>query len=551
MKSISFRFALASVSVALLVLALVGGVNYLFLKKALLEDAGQRARLIVEKSGLQIQEIITRTRNSSQQAMTALRNGGYSPEVIKDVLTRTLQQEPLYYGMAMAFEPGVLRNTPFCPYYFKKNSTIHYLNLANDRYLYGQKPWYSRVKEELKPSWSDLYFDKGGGETLMATYSTPVMEKDRFAGVLTIDLSLKSLQQIISSIHVLRTGYAILLSRNNKILVHPDSSKILRQYSRTTIEYDRIIREGDNWIYYGHVGSTRLTLGIVMPQAELFATLNTMSMILAVLALLGAFLLIVTMVIVSRRLTRPIEQLTALTREISLGNFDKKIELPVNHDEIYQLARSIHRMQDAIRQYMDDIQRAARQQQKMESELEIAGAIQKSMLPGPLPESATVELAATLQPARAVGGDFYDYFQMDDDHLCLVMADVSGKGMPAAMFMATAISYIRAYGDTGSSAATIVERLNRTMVKNNEANMFVTLFLAVLNLRSGRMSYVNAGHTEPYLIDADGVTKLPSSGNPPVGAFEGVAFREETIVLNHGKRLFFIHRRRQRGLCCR
>ena len=538
MKSISFRFALASVSVALLVLALVGGVNYLFLKKALLEDAGQRAGLIVEKSSLQIQEIITRTGNSSQQAITALRNGGWSPEVIKDVLTRTLQQESLYYGMAMAFEPGVLRDTPFCPYYFKKNGTIHYLDLANDRYRYGEKAWYSRVKKELKPGWSDLYFDKGGGETLMATYSAPVMEQNRFAGVLTIDLSLKSLQQIISSIHVLRTGYAILLSRNNKILVHPDGSKIMQQYSQAAIEYDRIIREGDHWIYYGRVGSTRLTLGIVMPQAELFATLHTMSMILVVLALLGALLLIVTMVMVSRRLTRPIEQLTALTREISLGNFEKKIELPKTHDEIYQLTRSVHRMQDAIRQYMEDIQSAARKQQKIESELEIAGAIQMSMLPGPLPETTGIEVAATLQPARAVGGDFYDYFQMDDEHLCLVMADVSGKGMPAAMFMATAISYIRAYGDSGTSTAKIVGKLNRTMGKNNNANMFVTLFLAVLNLRTGRMSFVNAGHTEPYLIDADGITKLPSSGNPPVGAFEGVAFREETIVLSHGQCLF-------------
>ena len=539
MKSISFRFALASVSVALLVLALVGGVNYLFLKKALLRDAGRRARLIVEKSSLQIQQIITRTGNSSQQTLIALRTGGYSPGVIRDVLTKNLRQEPLYFGMAMAFAPGVLHNTPFCPYYYKKNGTINYLDLANDQYRYQEKPWYNMVKKELKPGWSDPYFDRGGGESLMATYSAPVMEQNRFAGVLTIDLSLESLQQIISSIHVLRTGYAILLSRNNKILVHPDGSKIMQQYSQAAaIEYDRIIREGDHWIYYGHVGSTRLTLGIVMPQAELFATLHTMSMILVVLALLGALLLIVTMVMVSRRLTRPIEQLTALTREISLGNFEKKIELPKTHDEIYQLTRSVHRMQDAIRQYMEDIQSAARKQQKIESELEIAGAIQMSMLPGPLPETTTVEVAATLQPARAVGGDFYDYFHMDDEHLCLVMADVSGKGMPAAMFMATAISYIRAYGDSWTSAAKIVGKLNRTMVKNNEANMFVTLFLAVLNLRTGRMSFVNGGHTEPYLIDADGITKLPSSGNPPIGAFEGVEYREETIVLSHGQQLF-------------
>lgn len=537
-KSITFRFALASVSVALLVMALVGGVNYFFLKKALLEDAGQRARLIIEKSSLQIQEIIIRTSHSSQQAITALRSGGYRPDVIKAVLTNTLRQEPLYYGMAMAFAPGVLRETPFCPYYFKKDGTIHYLDLANDQYRYEEKPWYSMVKNELKPGWSDPYFDRGGGETLMATFSTPVMAGNRFAGVLTIDLSLASLQRIISSIQVLRTGYAILLSRHNRILVHPDRTKILRPYVRPTIEYDRLVREGSHWIYYGHVGSTRLTLGIVMPQDELFATLHTLSLILIGLALLGTLLLIVTMVMVSRRLTRPIKQLTALTGEISQGNFDRKIELPDTHDEIRQLARSIYRMQDAIRQYMADIERAARQRQKMESELEIAGAIQKSMLPAPLPEPGNIELAAALRPARAVGGDFYDCFPMDDDHLCLVIADVSGKGMPAAMFMATAISYIRAYSDTGTTAVTIVEKLNRTLARNNRANMFVTLFLAVLHLRTGEISCVNAGHTEPYLIDAGGITKISSSGNPPVGAFAGVAFREKNFVLGPGQEIF-------------
>ena len=539
MKSISFRFALASVSVALFVLAITGSVNYFFLKEELLSDATQKAKLIEENSVHKIQTIISQTKESSQLVQNSLIEENFTPNAIREILTKTLQTEPYFYGMAVAFEPKELYPKAFSPYYYKKESTIVYTDLAKNNYNYQSKEWYTTPKKEKKASWSEPYFDEGGGEILMATYSNPIIINNKFVGVSTIDLSLKNLQKFISSIHILESGYAFLLSREHKILVYPESSKILQTYHKKNLKYNQIIKEGKEWIYYAHVASSGLTLGIVLPSSELFSSLHRMSFISTMLALIGAILLIITMLIISRRITQPLKDVTALTEEISLGNFDKKITLPKYRDEIYYLSLSINRMQDSIKQYIRELKTATIEQQKVESELSIAKNIQMSMLPKPLKRENSIDVEAFLQPAKAVGGDFYDFFYIDDTKLCFIIADVSGKGIPASLFMSVTMSYIRAYSSKDASPKEVIEKLNNTMTQNNDANMFVTLFFAILDTKSGELHFVNAGHTEPYIISKkETLQALSSPKNPIVGAFEGIEYVEESIKLKGEEKLF-------------
>jgi sigma-B regulation protein RsbU (phosphoserine phosphatase) len=372
----------------------------------------------------------------------------------------------------------------------------------------------------------------------MATYGTPITYKDKFAGIVTIDISLEYLQQIISAVHILKSGYAFLLSKDYKILVHPDNKKIMTQYHHDTLKFNEIIHKGDQWIYYAPVASTGLILGIVLPENELFSSLNKISLISIILAIIGSILLIITMVLISRRITQPLKEVTKLTQEISLGNFEKRIELPKVKDEIYYLARSVNRMQDSIKHYINDLKEATIKEERIESELNIAKSIQMSMLPKTLEENPYISIAATLKPAKAVGGDFYDYFYIAEDQLCFVIADVSGKGVPAAMFMSVTMSYIRAYSSK-QDPSKIVTRVNNTIAKNNDANMFVTLFLGILDVKSGTFTYVNAGHTSPYVITNTGtVEALPSSRNPVVGAFEGITYHDHTMTLKKDEKLF-------------
>lgn len=539
MNSISMRFALASVLVALLILALTSGINYLFLKKELLLDATQKGQLIEKNTRYHIESMLSKAKESSSRIKHTFQENNFNKKSIEKILTKTLKQESSFFGMALAFKPLYITNKPFSPYYFKQNKQILYRDLASKDYNYLTKEWYKIPAKKNKPLWSEPYFDEGGGDVLMSTYSNPIAYKKKFAAILTIDLSLQKLQEMISSIDVLDSGYVILLSKENRILVHPNSSKIMQNYRHKSFKYDLMIKEKDNWIYYARVKNTDFTIVIVFPRNELFASLDYMSIISIILATMGAILLIVTMVMVSRKISEPLQTLTTITNEISKGNYNKTIDLPQNQDEIFQLSFAINTMQKSIKQNIQDLKIATIKQQRIDSELDIAKSIQMSMLPKELIQNHHLSTCALLQPAKAVGGDFYDFFYIEDKYLCFVVADVSGKGVPAAMFMSVTMSYLRAYSSIKLSASELVYKLNNTIASNNDANMFVTLFLAILDLETGKLNYVNAGHTEPYIINnKQKYEKLCTVGNPVVGAFEDFNYKDESLFLNTGAKLF-------------
>jgi len=540
MKSISIRFALAAVTGAMIILALIGTINYHYLKEELLRDATEKTKLIEQNSVHQIHYILAQTKETSKRIAASLKQERFSKKSIERLLREGIKEESYFFGMAMAFEPKTIYSEPFCPYYFREGNKIVYKNLVVEGEPYYEQEWYSTPKNAQKAAWSEPYFDTLGGNILMATYGNPIYHDDRLIGITTIDLSLEQLEDIISAIHILKSGYAFLLSREHKILVHPDTKKIMTYYEKSKpLPYNKIIKMDNQWLYYAPVAHTGLILGIVLPEDELFASLNKISLISVILAIAGSILLIIVMFLISRRITRPLQEVTHLTEEISLGHFDKRIKLPKQKDEIYDLALSVNRMQDAIKRFISDLKNATAKEERAQSELNVARSIQMSMLPEPLSQNREIEIAATLQPAKAVGGDFYDFFTIDEESVCFVVADVSGKGVPAAMFMAVTMSYIRAYSQTKKDPVKIINRLNETLAENNDAFMFVTLFLAIINIRTGEMSYVNAGHTEPYVMSpSQGIKALPGSENPIVGAFEGIMYRAESIVLKKGEKLF-------------
>jgi len=170
------------------------------------------------------------------------------------------------------------------------------------------------------------------------------------------------------------------------------------------------------------------------------------------------------------------------------------------------------------------------------AELQVARAIQMDLVPKtfpPFPEREDLDLYALLEPAREIGGDYYDFFMCDDHRLCLVVGDVCGKGMPAALFMAVTRTLLRALQDPGCGPAATLSRLNDELAQDNDASMFVTIFLAIVDLRTGACTFARGGHNPPFLIPADGpVTMLPAIDGPLIGVFEGAAFAEESFFFN-------------------
>ena len=259
-------------------------------------------------------------------------------------------------------------------------------------------------------------------------------------------------------------------------------------------------------------------------------------------------LAIVLCLLVTRRIaTQPLRQLAEAATGFAVDNTgytkDDVIHLDIHsRDEIDDLYREIQSMQYRIVEYTEHLTQVTAEKERIGAELNIATSIQAGMLPRifpPFPERGDFDIFAIMDPAKEVGGDFYDFFLVDDDHLCLVIADVSGKGVPAALFMVVARTLIKNLAQQGLSPAEVLSSVNAQLCDGNDAKLFVTVWLAILELSTGRGLAANAGHEHPALRRAGGEYALVEYRHaPPVATFRRTRFREHEFELHPGDSLF-------------
>ena len=266
-------------------------------------------------------------------------------------------------------------------------------------------------------------------------------------------------------------------------------------------------------------------------------------------AIINILLLIALMAVISvflsnqlsRRLVMPIALLTEKVRNLDGDQLDFDWYENTD-DEVETLARSFGSMTERLKEYIDDIQTVTAEKERIGTELSLATRIQAGILPHefpPFPDRSEFELYALMEPAREVGGDFYDFFLIDEDHLGLVMADVSGKGIPAALFMMIAKTILQSCAMLGKSAAETLNKTNEALTSNNQTGMFVTIWFGILEISSGRLSCANAGHEYPAVKRADGSFELYKDRHGfVIGGMEGTRYQEYVIELGHGDMIF-------------
>lgn len=249
-------------------------------------------------------------------------------------------------------------------------------------------------------------------------------------------------------------------------------------------------------------------------------------------------------VFVRKRIIRPIKVLSTATHEL-VEHLDKEEPFTVDirtGDEIEDLAHSFERMDEEIRAYIQKVSTVMAEKERIGAELNVATQIQSNMLPSifpPFPERKEFDIYATMDPAKEVGGDFYDFFLVDEDHLALVMADVSGKGVPAALFMVIAKTLIKNKAQTGASPKEVLETVNNQLCENNEADMFVTVWLGIYEISTGCMRAANAGHEFPVICRKDGTFELYKDPHGLVVAYvEDFRYQQYEFSLKPGDTLF-------------
>ena len=247
----------------------------------------------------------------------------------------------------------------------------------------------------------------------------------------------------------------------------------------------------------------------------------------------------------SEQLIKPVTKITEEASRFARENeaAEKKLGDSIRgQDEIGVLARSIDRMEEQITDYVRHLTAVTAEKERISTELNVARRIQADMLPSvfpAFPDHDDFDIFASMTPAKEVGGDFYDFFLVDDDHLAMVMADVSGKGVPAALFMVITKTLIKNRAQMGDSPAEILYHVNNQLCDGNESDMFVTVWLAILELSTGKGIAANAGHEHPVLCRKDGRYELVVYRHSmAVAAMEDIPFKEHGFELHPGDRLF-------------
>ena len=308
-----------------------------------------------------------------------------------------------------------------------------------------------------------------------------------------------------------------------------DLELLLTQYFR------RKIRKGEYEFVFAHNGLEALTMMVKHPDIEIILSdINMPEMDgLTLLAKINEMRNPALKVI----MVSAYGDMGNIRQAMNNGAFDFATK-PIDLDD---LSLTIEKAIEQIN-YVHTMQAEHRQLESLKTDLAVASEIQQAILPRvfpPFPDlTDVVDIAASMTPAKDVGGDFYDFFRIDDDHIGFTIADVSGKGIPAAFFMAVSRTLIRATGIRGGSPSDCLTYANRLLADESVDCMFVTVFYGILNVRNGEIVYCNAGHNPPYVLKPGGqVEALPLAGNPMVGAIDGITYRESTMQLAEGEAL--------------
>ena len=438
-----------------------------------------------------------------------------------------------------------------------------------------KRPWYVKAEKFQQPVISDLYATFGGeGETNYQQIgaSAPFYDaQGNFAGVVGLDASNADIYNDINDTHFTDSGANFVVNENYELIFCSEKNKSLIENNlveiieNATEGVSAITLDGkDYYLAYLPLSDVDWNFGMLVSEEEIlkstqnnlehftrqveklqsqmqheYSYLNNLTVIIPISLLVVLFLMSVNL---SRRFVKPIHELSNGVREISGGNLDKKLDIHTG-DEIEHLATCFNAMTDELRTYIKNLAQETADKERIATELDVARDIQFGMLPKDFPARSDFELLATMTPAKEVGGDFYDFYFLDDKHLAITVADVSGKGISAALFMVISKTILNNFMETfykQNGLAQVVEAANEQLCANNDAMMFVTAFVGVLDLETGEFIYVNGGHNPPvvYHAEKNSCDFLDVKKNFVLGPMDGIPFTEQKITLSKGDLIF-------------
>ena len=408
------------------------------------------------------------------------------------------------------------------------------------------------AKEKKDAFWIPPHKSLVDSNKMVASYCTPVYlpGTEQLACIVVSDLGVDWMEQKVEELRPYKNSLTTISCSDDCIVGIKDTA-IIAQIRKSFAEDKELAALGEDmklgkdsirrrigkgrelsFVVYGPLHNGWM-VSIVCQYRDVLERSSRMHINLIMIGLLGLVVLFFACRRSIRRMTRPITELSESALNIAKGNFNAKLPEIRSQDEMMRLRDSFMYMQNSIADYIEELKTTTRANERMESELNVARNIQMGMLHTDFPP----QLYALLRPAKEVGGDLYD-FVLKDDHLYLAIGDVSGKGVPASLMMAITRASLRFVAGLGLPMDQTMNRINNCVTDTNSNNMFVTLFSARIDLKTGRMEYCNAGHNPIIIVPPDGEPYfLKAKANLAVGLFSDFPYEAESIDLKPGTRV--------------
>ena len=544
-RKLSIKVSLWVVFFAAIIFNVALGFLFYQAREAVREEAISKATQILKNTSIRVESILNRVEVASNMTMWLVQRHPDRADSMFVYSRGMLLNNPDFYNCSIAFEPYYFKDKGryFSAYTKYIGDSIRTIQGGNDNYQYFYMDWYLMAKLLDKPSWTEPYMDidvATNTSEMVTSYCQPLKNhQGEVIGVINTSLSLNWLSHTISAVKPFPNSYSIMIGRGGTYFVHPDSTKITRQtiFTQTLEHPDAALtalghamqrgEEGlkqmnidgkDCYVFYKPLGQTGCSMAVVCPESDIFHGFDRLRNSVRAIVFVGLFLMLFFFIRVITSELQPLRRLAEEAETIASGQFDTQLPELQRIDEIGQLSQSFGNMQQSLVKYIEELKDTTIQKASIERDLSIASDIQMGMLPVKFPtkeDRDDVQLYASLTPAKAVGGDLFDFY-FRDEKLFFCIGDVSGKGVPASLFMAVTRSIFRTVSVHESMPDRIITIMNRTIADMNKTNMFVTLFVGVLDLPTGRLHYCNAGHDAPLLVGA-GVGELSCDANIPVG----------------------------------
>lgn len=481
---------------------------------------------------------------------------GKSREVGEFFTKQILKNYPSSMGNGIYFLPYKIykdRKIACIHAVWGENKQIEMLpSCVNNTFNYFEQNWYKEIKKNLQSgrrvSWSRPY-KSTQLDILMTTVGAGIYNGDELIGMATIDWELDTILKAILKIKPTPNSFVLFADKTNDYIIATtepgiDNSAIMGKSLKTMVWYSDDIKEGAYFNYKGvkyvpYVKRLNNSMFLIVnvPLFELFDNaVHHLTVLLSVLLLSTLFIVSILYYILKRNINKPINMLTNIAEQISRGDFDRTISLD-EPSELAKLAAAFNKMKTDIKRHLTELAKISMEKEKIESELAIAKTIQDSALPKDFPKNEFFELVASMTPAREIGGDFYDFFPIDENHIGLVMADVCGKGITAALYMMSAKTVIKNMLQAGYPLKKAINKANESLCNSSAPLMFVTAFVGVLHLESGKIEYVNAGHCPPLLLTDNKYQYVNVNKDVVLGVKSGFEYNVGQIVLHENDRL--------------